>query len=207
MAGFFLTLEGGEGAGKTTISTCLQEDLAKLLPEVLTTREPGYGPLGKAIRHMILDSEDIDVTPKVEALLFAADRVQHVEDYIRPALDRGAVVICDRYIDSSIAYQGYARGLGADSIADLSLWGTDGLIPNLTILIDLDPTVGISRKHGQEETNKMEKLDLSFHETVRNAFLDIASVDTERIIIIDGNEDKETVYQNVLSAVKTALGL
>jgi dTMP kinase len=120
---------------------------------------------------------------------------------IQPAIDRGAVVICDRYIDSSVAYQGYARGLGAENISYLSMWGTENLIPDLTILIDIDPSIGISRKFEQDEVNRMEQLDISFHETVRDAFLTIAEHNTDRVVVIDGSRPIEQVYADILHTV------
>lgn len=200
--GLFITLEGGEGAGKSTLSKRLAEDLTSTGHNVVSTREPGAGRIGKAIRAIVLDEDNIDLYPRVEALLFAADRAQHVAELIRPALDRGDTVICDRYIDSSVAYQGYARDLGAEGIAHLSAWGTQGLLPHLTILIDVSPQVGLSRKMEQQEVNRMEGLDISFHENVRQAFLDLADRNPERIIVIDGDRNLEEVYTDVLAAVQ-----
>jgi dTMP kinase len=199
--GLFITLEGGEGAGKSTLASRLAEDLTGAGHQVVSTREPGAGRIGRAIRSIVLDEDNIDLYPRVEALLFAADRAQHVAELIRPALDRGDTVICDRYIDSSVAYQGYARDLGAEGIAQLSSWGTQGLIPHLTILIDVSPQVGLLRKIEQQEVNRMEGLDIAFHETVRAAFLDLADRNQDRIVVIDGDRDLEDVYVDVLNAV------
>lgn len=203
--GLFITLEGGEGAGKSTLSKRLSDDLTSAGRNVVATREPGAGRIGRAIRSIVLDEDNIDLYPRVEALLFAADRAQHVAELIRPALDRGDTVICDRYIDSSVAYQGYARDLGPEGIANLSAWGTQGLLPHLTILIDVSPQVGLSRKMEQQEVNRMEGLDISFHETVRQAFLDLAARNPERIVVIDGDRDLDEVYTDVLAAVEARI--
>lgn len=201
LPGLFITLEGGEGVGKTTIVPQLAAALQRIGDEVVTTREPGHGAIGQAIREILLLSANTNLDPRTEALLFAADRAQHVSELIRPALQRGATVLCDRYIDSSVAYQGHARGLGTDQIAYLSDWGTDGLTPDLTILIDLDPAVGLSRKSRQNQTNRMEDEKLSFHTAVRAGFLALAKTQPSRFSIINGDQSIETIQEAILQVV------
>lgn len=203
--GVFITLEGGEGAGKSSMAHMLAADLSDYRYDIALTREPGWGHIGKAVRQVVLDDTSATLDPRTEALLFAADRAQHAAEFIRPALDRGALVICDRYIDSSVAYQGYARGLGPEQIAYLSAWGTADLVPDLTILIDLDPVVGIGRKQAQDETNRMEELDISFHQSVREGFLLQAAAHPDRFITVDGHRPFLEVYSDVLEAARNTL--
>lgn len=179
----------------------LAERLAGLFPEVVRTREPGGSSIGEQIRTLVLSADYANLNPRAEALLFAAERVQHVDEIIRPAFNRGALILCDRYIDSSVAYQGYARGLDRDMIRDLSVWGTMCFEPQLTILVDIDPEVGIARKHAQRETNKMEDLSLDFHRTVRDAFLDIAEANPDRIVVIDGAQPLEAAVEAAFTAI------
>lgn len=203
--GLFISLEGGEGAGKSSMAHMLAADLGDYRYDITLTREPGWGTVGKAVRQVVLDDVESSLDPRTEALLFAADRAQHAAEFIRPALERGALVICDRYIDSSVAYQGYARGLGPVQIAHLSNWGTAGLTPDLTILIDLDPRVGIGRKQAQDETNRMEELDISFHDAVREGFLLQAASHPERFVVVDGHRPFLEVYADVLDAARSIL--
>lgn len=203
MSGLFVSLEGGEGAGKSTLIKAIANYVNGIDPsaEVILTREPGGGSIGQAIRDIVLNAEFDHLDSRAEALLFAADRAQHVSEVIRPALERGALVVCDRYIDSSVAYQGYARGLGAREIAQLSDWGTAGVHPDLTLIIDIDPQVGLARKHAQKETNRMENLDIDFHHTVRQAFLEQAKTDERRYMVIDGHQGIDFVIADVLGIV------
>lgn len=203
MSGMFVTLEGGEGAGKSTLIKAIASYIREIdsEAEVVTTREPGGGSIGAAVRNIVLSSEFDHLDPRAEALLFAADRAQHVAEVIRPALERGALVLCDRYIDSSIAYQGHARGLGAEEILRLSDWGTAGTHPHLTLVIDIDPNVGLARKHAQKETNRMEDLNINFHHAVRQAFLDQASTNEHRYHVINGHQGLDYVIADVLGIV------
>ncbi len=205
LPGFFLTLEGGEGAGKSTVSRRLIVDLAKKGYKVLYTREPGEGKIGESIREILLHKANTHLSPHAEALLFAADRAQHVAETVLPALKNGFVVICDRYLDSSVAYQGYARDLGVEDIAHLSNWGTDNLEPDLTVLIDIDPAVAIARKFDQDETNRMEMLDTSFHQKVREGFLYLAKSNPKRIVVVDGERTQNKIYDEILELVTKKL--
>lgn len=203
--GFFITLEGGEGAGKSTIAKKLLKDLQNINPNVILTREPGTGKLGEKIRNIILDDENIVITEKVEALLFAADRAQHVEDLIKPVLLQGGIVICDRYMDSSIAYQGYGRNLSPEEIEQLSTWATNSLTPDLTFFIDVKPETGLARKTVQQESNKMETMEIEFHNKVYEGFKTIAAANPKRIKTVNGEQNPEEVYENILQEITYAI--
>ena len=204
--GVFIVFEGGDGVGKSTQIERASKTLSELGCEVLVTREPGGSTLGQKIRGLLLDSEPGSVSDRTEALLFAADRADHVATVITPALARGAVVLCDRYVDSSIAYQGVARGLGVEQVAELSSWATDGLLPDLTIVLDLDPAVGLSRAaQASQSPDRMEQEPLEFHHSVRNAFLNAAALDPSRYEVVDASADLETVTQQVMVAVDAVI--
>ncbi|MYW03437.1 dTMP kinase, partial [Streptomyces sp. SID3343] len=189
--GFFIALEGGEGAGKSTQSDALAAWIRAKGHEVVVTREPGATMIGKKLRAMLLDLDGDPVDPRTEALLYAADRAEHVQSVILPALRRGAIVISDRYIDSSIAYQGAGRGLGAREIGRVSRWATDGLLPDLTILLDLDPAVGHSRF--TEAPDRLESEPQDFHLRIRHAFLDLAAHDPDRYLVVDADQEPDAV--------------
>lgn len=203
--GFFIVFEGGEGAGKSTQVAELARNLRSRGSHVVLTREPGGVPSAEAIRSILLNPANDGLTDRAEALLFAAARAEHAAQLIRPALDRGDVVICDRFIDSSVAYQGVARDLGVDQIADLSAWATEGLLPDLTIVLDIDPVDGLVRAgHTSATPDRMESESLSFHERVRQAFLDRAAASPQRYVVIDATLPADAVAQQVGRAV-TAL--
>ena len=175
--GLFIALEGGEGAGKTTQARMLAIWLREQGFDVVNTREPGATKVGMRLRGLLLDTAHAGMSPRAEALMYAADRAQHVAEVISPALDRGAIVITDRYIDSSLAYQGAARGLQAEDVAWLSRWATDGLMPDLTILLDLPPQLGLGRR--TRSLDRLEAESSEFHERVRAGFLDLARREPE----------------------------
>ncbi|MCK6212446.1 dTMP kinase [Georgenia sp. EYE_87] len=179
--GCFVSFEGGDGAGKTTQRDLLGEWLGGLGHEVVLTREPGGTALGQVLRDAVLHGEDLD--PRTEALLYATDRAHHVHRLVRPALARGAVVVTDRYLDSSVAYQGAARELGDDEIRALSLWATEGLLPDLTVLLDLDPAVAAGRRTGAPD--RLERESLVFHTRVREHFLALARAEPGRFLVLD----------------------
>jgi dTMP kinase len=190
-SGLFLVFEGGEGAGKSTQVAALAEALRQRGREVVVTREPGATTVGQRIRGLVLDgtSGPDTLTPKAEALLYAADRAHHVATIVRPALARGAVVISDRYIDSSLAYQGAGRTLPIDEVSWLSSWATGGLKPDLVILLDIDPTVGLARVAARGGgVDRLEAESLRFHERVRDAFLDLAAADPRRYLVLDADQ-------------------
>lgn len=209
MSGLFITLEGGEGAGKSSIITALKEHFqnnASIQKPIVFTREPGSSSIGRTVRETILglDGSEILLSPKAEALLFAADRAQHMEEIIFPTLEKNGIVICDRFIDSSYAYQGIARELGG-FVKELSLWAISERVPDLTILIDIDPKVGIERKNTQKELNKMEQESLEFHQTVREAFLKLAAEEKTRFVVINGEEPLDKIINQVISKIESML--
>ena len=204
--GFFVVFEGGEGAGKSTQVRALAEHLMGVGQQVTLTREPGGVPSAEAIRALLLDPANTAVDPRAEALLFAAARAEHVAGLIAPALQRGDVVICDRYIDSSVAYQGFARGLGAEQIADISAWATDGLLPDLTIVLDIDPQLGLIRAGRVSATpDRMEQESLPFHEQVREAFLHQAGLDPDRYLILPADDDPQKLAREIIGEINRRL--
>ncbi|MET7398469.1 dTMP kinase [Dactylosporangium sp. NPDC005572] len=203
--GLFIVFEGGEGAGKSTQVQQLAEALRKIGRDVVVTHEPGATPIGTRIRSLVLDHpEDTggDLTPKAEALLYAADRAHHVASVVRPALNRGAVVISDRYVDSSLAYQGAGRTLPVDEVSWLSKWATGGLKPDLVVLLDLEPSVGLSRAGKRGDADRLESESLAFHERVRYAFLDLASADPSRYLVLDATNSIDALAAGVLQRVR-----
>jgi dTMP kinase len=208
VTGRFITLEGGDGAGKTTQAELLSRWLEEHGRTVVRTREPGGTELGQRIREMVLHERG-HVSARAEALLYAADRAHHVATVVRPALARGEVVLQDRYIDSSVAYQGVARGLGAERIRSVSDWAADGLLPDLTVLLDLDVTVGRSRVAAArgDVFDRLESEAASFHETVRRAFLDAADAEPERFLVVDAGQPADTVHRAVRAAVGAVVGI
>lgn len=199
--GMLIALEGGEGSGKST----QVEQLAAWLRErgvvVTTTHEPGATTLGVQIRKILLDSKDGSLTPRAEALLFAADRAHHVDTVIRPALERGEVVITDRYVDSSLAYQGAGRSLSVEDVRRLSRWATSGLHPDLTILLDVDPEIGLERAGaGGRQHDRLERESLEFHQRVRRAFRSLADAAPDRYLVVDASRHPEGVAAVIRSA-------
>ena len=180
--GVFITFEGGDGSGKSTQIQSVRDWFESRGREVVVTREPGGTELGTEIRRLVQNGPE-DVDARTEALLYAADRAYHVATVISPAPERGAVVLGDRYIDSSLAYQGAARSLGVDEIASLSAWATRGLYPSLTFLLDLPPEVGARRR--TDAPDRMERESMDFHERVRHEYLRLADAEPDRIVVID----------------------
>ncbi|TFC93342.1 dTMP kinase [Cryobacterium sinapicolor] len=184
-AGVFITLEGGDGCGKTTQSQLLSDWLEQRGRRVLRTREPGGTEVGVAIREIVLHHRG-EIAPRAEALLYAADRAQHIATAVRPALARGDVVIQDRYLDSSVAYQGAGRVLDATEVRDLSLWAAEGLLPALTVLLDLDEAVARGRLDAENKPfDRLEAEKNDFHRRVRAAFLALAAAEPERFLVVD----------------------
>jgi dTMP kinase len=203
--GFFLAFEGGEGTGKTTQLRVLSDLLAGRGFEIVVTHEPGDTPVGQRLRELLLDPAT-SVTAQTEALLYAADRAEHVAHVIAPALARGAIVISDRYLDSSIAYQGYGRGLDIEQVTQTSLWASGGLLPDLTLLLDLDPEVGLRRARGRNgRVDRLEGEALDFHTRVREGFLALAGTAPQRYAVVDASLAPDQVADEVLAAVNHLL--
>jgi dTMP kinase len=196
--GVFIAFEGGEGTGKSTQSKLLKKWLEDEGEEVVLSREPGGTDLGQGLRKILLGHETGAISPRAEALLYAADRAHHVYSTIRPALDRGDVVITDRYFDSSIAYQGAGRVLQPNEVARISRWATESLFPTLTIIIDQPAEIGLARLKSRD---RLEAEPLAFHERVRNEFLQIASMDPERYLIVDGTQSIDDIHEEIISRV------
>jgi dTMP kinase len=180
--GRLIAFEGVEGAGKSTQLELLRRVLEGPSREVVVTREPGGTPAGERVRDLLLDP-GVELVPRAEALLFAAARAELVERVVRPALERGAVVLCDRYLDSSLAYQGGARGLGRHAVEEVNRFATGGILPDLVVLLDLDPADGLARRG--EDRDRIEGQDLEFHRRVQSAFLDLAAADPKRFFVVD----------------------
>lgn len=190
--GLFISFEGVDGAGKTTQVNLLADHLRALGREAVVTREPGGTALGTQIRAMLLTANpDEEISPRTEALLFAADRAQHVSEVIRPALERGAVVITDRYLDSSLAYQSGGRELTADDIRNLSMWATNNLLPARTYLLDIDPRASHTRLEHAED--RMESAGDDFQQRTRTAFLELAAAQPQRFRVIDAQQSVEKI--------------
>jgi dTMP kinase len=205
VSGVFITLEGGDGAGKTTQSTLLEEWLTAQGRTVVRTREPGGTDFGTEVREMVLHSRGF-ITPRAEALLYAADRAQHIATKVRPALERGEIVVQDRYLDSSVAYQGAGRVLDAEEIRDLSLWAVEDLLPDLTILLDLDETAARARLDSADKPfDRLEAEKGEFHARVRAAFLALAEREPARFLVVDASADPETIAASIRTRVAPLL--
>lgn len=204
MNGLFITFEGVEGCGKSTQIERLRERLEAAGRNVIVTREPGGTEISEAIRALLLDPAHTVMAPATELLLYAAARAQHVCERIRPALEAGRVVLCDRYADSTTAYQGAGRGLTPESLAQLHAMATGGLWPHLTLIIDLPAEEGLQRARGRGRSDRLEQESIDFHERVRQGFLGLAAREPERIKIIEGRQSIEAVAEAIFAQV-TAL--
>jgi dTMP kinase len=203
--GVFVAFEGGEGAGKSTQTVKLAAWLRVGGYEAVVTREPGATHLGRRLRELVLNHGDHAPTPRAEALIYAADRAQHVDTVIRPALGRGAVVVTDRYVDSSLAYQGAGRALPADEVAWLSQWATSGLRPDLVVLLDVEPEIGLARVGRRGDSDRLEAESLAFHRRVRQAFLDLADAEPGRYLIVDASGNQDIIAEQVRARVTALL--
>ena len=199
----FITLEGPEGSGKTTAVDYAVKKLEEMGYQIVRTREPGGTPIAEQIRNVILDKANTAMDKRTEALLYAASRRQHLVEKVWPALKEGKIVVCDRYLDSSLAYQGGARGLGVDSILNINMFATEGTFPDLTLLFDIEPEIGLARiaANANREVNRLDLEKLEFHKTVRNTFLELAKRYPERFIIIDASRSREEVADATLKAI------
>ncbi len=204
--GLWITLEGGDGVGKTTQSDLLGLWLLEQGREVVRTREPGGSEVGNLIRDIVLHHRG-DIAPRAEALLYAADRAHHVATVVRPALERGAVVLQDRYLDSSVAYQGAGRVLDADDVRGLSLWAAEGALPDVTVLLDLDPEVARARLDADDKPfDRLEAEKAEFHTRVRDAFLRLAASEPARFLVLDAAAEASEIAAAIRARVAPLLG-
>lgn len=200
--GLFIAFEGGDGAGKSTQASLLTEALELAGRRVVRTREPGGTPVGEKLRGLVLEHGHGDIDPRTEALIFAASRAAHVQQVIRPALERGDVVVCDRYIDSSVAYQGAGRALGQDSVRGINEWATEGLVPDLTVLLDVDPGAGRSRRTASADAeDRLESEPDEFHGSIRNAFLTLAEQSPDRYLVLDAGLPVPVLAGKILARI------
>lgn len=199
--GLFVAFEGGEGCGKSTQVPLLAGWLRQRGHDVRTTFEPGDGVLGQAIRAIVLDPTNTELCDRAEALLYAADRAQHVATTIGPALSAGQIVISDRYVDSSLAYQSAGRGQPLGEIAHISAWATQGLLPDLTVLFDLPVEIALARVRGRAAVDRLEAESQAFHERVRQSFLSLASADPARYLVLDATASRQALSAQVAAEV------
>ena len=202
--GLFITIEGPEGSGKTTVAKKVVEQLETEGYKVLYTREPGGVGIAEKIRDIILDVNNTNLDPRSEALLYAASRRQHLIEKVVPALEKGYIVICDRFVDSSLAYQGHARGLGIDEIYNINLFAIDTMFPDMTILLNIDPEVGLARimANRQDEVNRLDLEGMNFHKLVHEGYEIIKEKYAERFTLVDGNDTPDVVFNNVYKVIK-----
>lgn len=201
----FITFEGPEGGGKSTQIKLLAEVLQTLGHQITQTREPGGTVTGNKIRQIVLEDVELHIEPLTEFLLYSASRAQLVREVIRPALQEGHVVLCDRYFDSSLAYQGFGRGLDLRFLQDVTWEATGGLRPHLTFLLDLQPRIGLERAASRGQFDRLEQADLQFHERVREGFLNLAAAEPERFYVIDATRSPESIHQEIVQVVKSTL--
>jgi dTMP kinase len=197
--GLFLALEGGEGSGKSTQAALLVDWLESSGHPVLLTREPGGTEVGKILRHIVLDNATGELSPRTEALTYAADKAEHVDQVVLPALADGTIVLTDRYVDSTLAYQGAGRALAIAELEAVARWATSELRPHLTIVLDLDPAIGHTRFDGAD---RIESEPLEFHQRVRQHFLDLAAVDPRHYLVVDGGGAPDEIHHQIRLAVE-----
>ncbi|GAA3679114.1 hypothetical protein GCM10022237_43020 [Nocardioides ginsengisoli] len=200
--GIFVCFEGGEGGGKSTQSRLLHDRLTEQGYAVRLTHEPGDTPVGKDLRRIVLSPETGALANKTEFLLYAADKAEHVETLVLPALERGEVVITDRYVDSTLAYQGAGRALDRDELEEISRWATGDLRPHLTVVLDLEPEAGLGRFEGRD---RIEGEGLEFHQRVRQSFLDLAAHDPEHYLVLDARAPIEAIADQIAARVEPLL--
>ncbi|MEH6938439.1 dTMP kinase [Bacillus sp. JJ664] len=208
MESLFITFEGPEGAGKTTIINMVTEEFQKRGLHFISTREPGGIRIAESIRNIILDPENTEMDIRTEALLYAAARRQHLAEKVLPALEEGKIVLCDRFIDSSLAYQGVGRGIGIDEIYQINEFAINGLMPHVTIYFDLDPKIGLQRVHqaDEREINRLDLEELDFHLKVQSGYYEIINRDPNRFKVIDASKSIEEVYEATLQAILEKIG-
>ncbi|MBQ7770381.1 MAG: dTMP kinase [Clostridia bacterium] len=200
--GKFITFEGCDGCGKSTQLKLLSEYLAKENVPHIFTREPGGGKISEAIREILLNGKNAEMTDDCEALLYAAARMQHLADRVEPALAEGKLVVCDRYVDSSLAYQAYARGLGVEFVAQINAQALKKYRPDVTIFIDLTPEAAFKRKHGADENDRLEQAGMAFHQRVYAGYKALAEQEPDRIVSVDGNKTPQEIFEDVLQILR-----
>lgn len=204
--GLFITFEGGDGAGKSTQAAKLTAALEAAGRKVVRTREPGGTAVGEQLRSLVLEHGNGEIDARTEALIFAASRAAHVTQVIRPAVERGDVVVCDRFIDSSVAYQGSGRSLGTEDVRQLNVWATEGFSPDLTVLLDVDPEQGRQRRTANQATeDRLESEPDTFHLRIRRAFLEQARTDPARYLVLDAGRPVDELAETILTRVKELL--
>ena len=200
--GKFITFEGCDGCGKSTQLKMMSEYLSQEGIAHIFTREPGGGKISEAIREILLSGKNSEMTDECEALLYAAARVQHLSDRVEPALAKGELVICDRYVDSSLAYQAYARGLGKEFIEKINAFALEKYLPDVTIFIDLTPEAAFRRKKGADANDRLEQAGMEFHKRVYQGFKTLAAENPDRFVSINGEQTPDEIFEQVLSALK-----
>lgn len=205
--GIFITFEGGEGSGKTTMMSRLSEYLSEKNIPYLTTREPGGIDIAEKIRSIILNPEHTAMDARTEALLYAAARRQHLVEKVIPALEEGQIVLCDRFVDSSLAYQGYARGLGIEEVRSINLFATESLAPDLTLYFDVDPDIGLARIAANQgrEFNRLDMEDRLFHDKVRAGYLKLLENEPKRIKVIDASLSPDEVFCSIIANLRCVI--
>jgi dTMP kinase len=202
MRGKFITFEGCDGSGKSTQLRLLSDYLTKQNIPHIFTREPGGGKISEAIREILLNGKNMEMTDECEALLYAASRVQHLSDRVEPALKEGKLVICDRYVDSSLAYQAYARGLGDAFVRQINDFALKNYLPDVTIFIDLSPEDAFKRKHGADQNDRLEKAGSAFHDRVYEGYKAVAKAEPKRVVCVDGKQTPDAIFADVLRILK-----
>lgn len=200
--GKFVTFEGCEGCGKSTQVRLFNEYLTKAGIPHIFTREPGGEKISEEIRRILLDANNAEMTDECEALLYAASRVQHLHDRVEPALAAGKLVVCDRYVDSSLAYQGYGRGLGVEFVSGINAYALKNYLPDVTVFIDLSPEEAFFRKHGADENDRLEQAGMEFHNRVYHGFKQLAKAYPQRFVCVDGRKTREEIFAEVLAVLK-----
>ena len=201
----FITFEGSEGCGKTTQMAHLAECLRQMGHNILAVREPGGTPIGDQVRNVLLSNKNGEMHARTEILLFQASRAQLVEQIIRPHLEKGGIVLCDRYADSTLAYQGYGRGADLDELRSLIRFATGGLVPDLTLLMDIDVIQGLKRRSDDGDINRLDAMTVDFYQRVRQGYLSLAAAEPARWVIVNANQTQEQVAEDIQRIVLTKL--